>query len=371
VEPLEAEPARQDRERRGVSKQAVVALVAVGVIVAASVASLVLGPGPLGTRFAALRAQAAGSSTAPLPVFQGPSHLTVMAVHGDRDPFVAVIGSHGHPQPLAVDIPPRIVLTLPGSGTGTMTDAASGDLSLLSVSIENMLAAPVEHSVSLDTAGLARAVNAAGGIPVALLERETLSGVTVGPGTVKLSGAQVVDYLSSAASYDRSDHWRAALKGFLKSGVSLDSDDIIAADSISAVNEALSVARGAQTRELPARETEGGLLLPLQGQIRGMLNARFGMHLAEPVPVVVMNGSGKPGVGAKVAERLVPGGFQVVASQNAPKFNYKTTTVYATTQDAFPEAERAGKLLGVGAVTLGKSPVSGLADITIVVGRDL
>jgi hypothetical protein len=347
-----------------------VALVAVGVVVAASVASLILGPGPLATRLAALSAQAAGSSSAPLPQFSGPSHLTVMALHGGRDPLVAVIGSHGNPQPLAVDIPPRIVLTLPGSGTGTVTDAASGDLSLLTVSIENMLGAPVEHAVSLDTAGLARAVNAAGGIPVALLDRDTLGGTAAGPGTVKLSGEQVVEYLTSAAGYDRGDHWRAVLKGLLSSGINLQSDDVIGTDSLSAVNEALSVARGALTRELPSRETEGGLLLPLQGQIRGMLNARFGMHLAEPVPVVVMNGSGKPGVGAKVAEQLVPGGFQVVASQNAPKFNYKSTTVYANTQDALSSAQRAGKLLGVGAVTLGKSPVSGLADITIVVGRD-
>ena len=64
------------------------------------------------------------------------------------------------------------------------------------------------------------------------------------------------------------------------------------------------------------------------------------------------------------------GGFQVVASQNARKFNYKTTTVYANTQASYPAAERAGRLLGAGAVTLGHSPVSGLADITIVVGKD-
>jgi LytR cell envelope-related transcriptional attenuator/LytR_cpsA_psr family len=352
------------------SGQAVVALVAIGAVMVASLVSIVLGPGALGRMVATIAAQKAEGAGAPLPVFQGPSHLTLLAVHGAGEPFVAVVGSRGHPRPLAVDIPSHVVLTLPGSGTGTVADAASGELSLLLVSIENMLAAPVEHAVTLDTAGLARAVNAAGGIPVSLLERENLAGANVGPGTVKLSGGQVIAYLATAQSFDRGDHWRAVLKGFLGTGPTFRADDIVGADDLKAVNAALSVARGAQTRELPARESEGGLLLPLQGQIRGMLNARFGMQVPDPVPIIVMNGSGKPGVGAKVARRLVPGGFQVVGSENAPKFNYRTTTVYANSQAAFPAAERAGKLLGVGAVTLGQSPVSGLADITIVVGRD-
>ena len=101
-----------------------------------------------------------------------------------------------------------------------------------------------------------------------------------------------------------------------------------------------------------------------------MLEVAFKVRVPVPVPVVVLNGSGAPGVGAKVAQKLIPGGFQVVASQNARKFNYKTTTVYANTQASYPAAERAGRLLGAGAVTLGHSPVSGLADITIVVGKD-
>jgi hypothetical protein len=340
-------------------------------VIVGSIASVVLGPGPLGKRIAGTTGgSASGSGVAPLPVFHGPSHLLVLAVTGEPEPFVAVVGSRGHPAPLAVDVQPRVVLTLPGSGTGTVSDAASGDLSLLSVSIENMLAAPVDHAVILGSAGLARAVDAAQGIPVSLLDVETLGGANVGPGTVRLSGKQVADYLATGRSFDREDHWRAVLKAFLDSGIALRSDEVSATDDLAGVNAALAAARGAHTRELPARESEGGLLLPLQGQIRGMLNGPFGMNLPQPVPVVVMNGSGKPGVGAAVARRLVPGGFQVVGSENAPKFNYKSTTVYASNQAAFPAAERAGKLLGVGAVTLQRSPVSGLADITIIVGRD-
>jgi len=353
------------------TRQSLVALVAVSAVIIASIVSLVLGSGPLTRRLASATGSSAFGPGSPLlPVFQGPSHLMVLAVTGGSEPYVALVGSRGHPAPLAVDVQPHIVLTLPGSGTGTVSDAAAGDLSLLSVSIENMVAAPVDHGVILDTADLGRAVDAAGGIPVSLLDAETLGGRNVGPGTVKLSGRQVLDYLAAGRSFDRGDHWRAVLKGFLASGIAFRSDEVTGADSLKGVNASLAAARGALTRELPARESEGGLLLPLQGQIRGMLNGRLGMAVSEPVPIVVMNGSGKPGVGAEVAERLVPGGFQVVGSENAPKFNYKTTTVYATTQSAFPAAERAGKLLGVGAVTLGKSPVSGLADITIIVGRD-
>jgi hypothetical protein len=259
---------------------------------------------------------------------------------------------------------------MPGSGSGTVSDAASGDLGTLSISVANTLGTLPEHGAVLPLAGLARAVDAAHGVPVSLLGVETLGGRNVGPGTVRLSGRQVTDYLTINRGFDRSDRWRAVLRGLLAGGVTLRGDDVTYSDNLQGMNQAITAARGAYARELPTRESEGGLLVPQGDQIRNMLSTAFGIHVPSPVPVVVLNGSGAPGVGAKVARRLVPGGFQVVASQNARKFTHKTTTVFANTQAAYPAAERAGRLLGVGAVTLGRSPVSGLADITIVVGKD-
>jgi hypothetical protein len=347
------------------------AVVAALIVVAASVVSVVLGPGPLAKSFPTRGSTSAvGPSLSPLPVFHGPSHLSVLAIQAEPDPFVALIGSRGERPALGIDIPAQTVLTMPGSGSGTVSDAASGDLRILSISISNTLGALTEHGAILTLDGLSRAVDAARGIPVSILGVETLGGRNVGPGTVRLSGQQVVDYLSINRPFDRTDRWRAVLRGLLSGALSLRSDEVVESDSLSGMNQDIAAARGALTRELPTKESAGGLLVPEGDPIRNMLSVAFGIQVPVPVPVVVLNGSGAPGVGTAVAQKLVPGGFQVVASQNAPRFNYNTTTVYANSQDSFPAAERAGRLLGVGAVTLGRSPASGLADITIVVGKD-
>ena len=85
---------------------------------------------------------------------------------------------------------------------------------------------------------------------------------------------------------------------------------------------------------------------------------------------MVLNGSGVPGAGELVASKLVPGGFRIVASGNAQTFDHAETQIVATTARAETQADRVRGLLGVGTVVLGAGS-SGLADITIVVGRDL
>jgi len=88
------------------------------------------------------------------------------------------------------------------------------------------------------------------------------------------------------------------------------------------------------------------------------------------VPVVVLNGSGLPGVGELVAERLIPEGFRVVVSENAASFDHDVTAIVVADEADRPLAERVRDSLGVGEVQVG-GPASGLADVTVVVGRDL
>jgi hypothetical protein len=121
---------------------------------------------------------------------------------------------------------------------------------------------------------------------------------------------------------------------------------------------------------LPATASEGGLLVTDDAAIRRQLASLFGIEIGPPVRVVVLNGSGVPGVGEIVASKLVPGGFRIVASGNARTFDRRVTQIVATTDQAQAQAEQVRRLLGVGTVVLGAGS-SGLADITIVVGRDL
>jgi len=84
----------------------------------------------------------------------------------------------------------------------------------------------------------------------------------------------------------------------------------------------------------------------------------------------VQNGSGEPGVGEAVAERIIPAGYRVVLSQNAPQgFHVPRTDIMANGPDHEAEARAVQEALGVGRVRVAAVP-SNVGDITIVVGKD-
>jgi hypothetical protein len=95
----------------------------------------------------------------------------------------------------------------------------------------------------------------------------------------------------------------------------------------------------------------------------------FGLPDREVVPVIVLNGSGTPGIGERVAERLIPGGFRLVVSENASSFDHETTLIVVSTKDDRPIGDRVRDLLGVGEVQVAGS-ASDLAGVTVVVGKD-
>jgi hypothetical protein len=74
-------------------------------------------------------------------------------------------------------------------------------------------------------------------------------------------------------------------------------------------------------------------------------------------------------VGEEVADKIVPGGFTVVVSENAQSFDHDETLVVVGSSSDVALGERVRDLLGVGSVNVSVS--SGLAPVTIVVGKDL
>jgi hypothetical protein len=306
------------------------------------------------------------ASSEPAPVYHGPLHLTVIAVRTEPQPFVAVVGSMGERPPVALDVPSHLVLTLP---SGTVADAAQDDPTLLEASISNMLGAWTEHAVVLSKSGLSGIVDEMGGAPVRLEDVLTLDGENVGPGVVTLSGAQVTEYLTTGSSFDQPGRWRAVVAGLLSGGPTIENGDGVEADDAAAVTTALDAATGARILALPTRASGGGLLVPVDDRIRNVLATSFGIASPPPVDVVVLNGSGVPGVAGTIAAKLVPEGFRIAAAQNAPSFDHKETVVYASSRGALGAAQEAARLLGVSRVTLGGA-ASGVADITILVGRD-
>ena len=87
--------------------------------------------------------------------------------------------------------------------------------------------------------------------------------------------------------------------------------------------------------------------MPLQPDLDRQVARRFGFP--NPVPVIVQNGVGAPGLGQDVAAVLLPLGFRVVISQNADVFGYERTRVIANSDGAIADARRIRMRSGSGA----------------------
>lgn len=85
----------------------------------------------------------------------------------------------------------------------------------------------------------------------------------------------------------------------------------------------------------------------------------------------ILNGNGEPGIGQAITARLQPGGFRVVLTRNADRFDYATTriVVYDDSPEQLALARDVRQRLGVGQVELSETP-QGVVDITVVVGAD-
>jgi hypothetical protein len=108
-------------------------------------------------------------------------------------------------------------------------------------------------------------------------------------------------------------------------------------------------------------------MVPLQPELDDLVGSLFGT--ASPIPALVQNGSGTPGIGEDVATLIIPEGFRIVLSTNAAAFDHELTAVVALGDEHRRDARRVHGVLGVGVIHVTQVP-SGLADVTIVVGKD-
>ena len=86
------------------------------------------------------------------------------------------------------------------------------------------------------------------------------------------------------------------------------------------------------------------------------------------VRVQVLNGSGEPGVGTRVAAWLREGGFQVTDVRNADRNDYFASFVVARTSD-LSLAEEVAHYLG-GPPLVRQEWTTDLADVSVLVGSD-
>lgn len=110
----------------------------------------------------------------------------------------------------------------------------------------------------------------------------------------------------------------------------------------------------------PKKEEIDELILKIYGRKNGLIKKR--------VRVIVLNGSGVPGVAGGISKKLIDSGYKIVDNRNADSFKYANTQIISFKMDV-SEAIRIKKLLGLGAIIRKNSPQD-IADIAIVIGKD-
>jgi hypothetical protein len=294
----------------------------------------------------------------------GRPRLVLLAVVGGERPLLAVVGSGGAGRPAAVTLPPEAVAVVPGYGEATFAEASRLPGPMLRAAVANALGVWVDRYAVVEADALAGAVDRAGGLGLRLPAELAGSG---GPSRVTFTGEQLVGFL--AGQGDGADlRWRVALGALLGRPV-LGPGDLAGSDDPGGAVRILRAAGGAEVVPLPTRRVDDGLVLPDLDAVDALAARLFPRPRAEPVRVSVWNGSGTPGVGRLVAERLIPAGFRIVLSENADTLGQPETVITAVGREMRPAAERARELLGVGRVQVQRVP-SGFSDLGIVVGED-
>jgi len=297
----------------------------------------------------------------------GPSRMLALSVSGTALPHMAVIGAASERRPgAALPIPMEMITIVPGQGETETAQVAQLPGASMQVALSNTVGAWAEAYAVITLRQLAVIVDREGGLTVDLPLPVTTGVGVLGPGSTSLTGAQVRALLS-VQSDDAPTYWASVLEGLLAAPPTLQTGDLAASNGVEVVQQILDGAQGGGTLGFPTKVVAGTVTVAAQPDLDGVVTDAFGTQT--PIPAIVQNGNGAPGVGEEVGRMIIPAGFRIVLSQNAATFGLPTTDVIANGDEHLAAAKAARKALGVGRVGVSQVP-SGLGDITIVVGED-
>ena len=309
-------------------------------------------------------------------------------------------------QGAVVYVPAHTAVEVPGRGLQGMGDAlATGGLPLLLVSAESFFGIEIDHYLELPRSGAETLLGELGPLTVdvpnevAVAEERDTRRLLLTEGIQDLHPAALSDLLYTVG--DGSDDvelgsrhlafWDSVLKGFSgtpdrlraafrNAGAAADAAGNSGGEDGDPLDLVASLAALDGTdltlALLPVRQVSVGGAELYASDVDEI--AEFVSTTLPGVPVAtnlarvqVLNGNGSPGVGERVAQKLVGNGFRIELSGNADSFRYKATKVI--TYDASPEgqalATEARDLLGVGEVQV-SGQGQGSVDLTIIVGKD-
>jgi LytR cell envelope-related transcriptional attenuator len=355
----ELRPSRATRSAQVERKWRVQAIVVV-VLIAALIGIAALASGGNDTPSA---------SPAPPPTTAGgstePSDLLAFSISGAPNALAATIGSGGGRASAAVVVPPDLTFVMPGAGemSSDGLQGLPGDQMRLGVS--NIDGAWNAHYATMDLDRFGAVVDRVGGLTVELSDAYPSGTELLGPGSTRLTGAQVISLLRAHAD-DTSARFADVLRAFLAAQPALSPTDLASTDDPQTAASMLATGT-TRVEIMPSQVVGGSVLSTAQPDLDDLMTELFGT--TAPVRAEVRNGNGSPGVGGQVGAQLIPAGFRIVLSDNADTFDYKTTEVIANGTDNETEAAAALDAIGVGKITVSQVP-SGLADVSVTVGQD-
>jgi hypothetical protein len=290
--------------------------------------------------------------TEPEVIPPAPSGLALLAVRTDGGSLPVVVGSTGFGTSGALVVPPAALLVIPGQGESSVREALELPSRQAATAVGNLLGVWIEDQATIEADRLAAIADEVGGVRIGgdLVDGRGVSSMFESSAAGDVVGLQIV------------------MEALLAADVAWSPSDLADADHPGAVIRLLGAASGAEVVRLDADEVASGVLRATPEQVSGALVEAFGGPAEEAVPVIVLNGSGVPGIGEAAAERLLPGGFRVAVSQNASDFDHPETLIVVGSPDDVGLAERVRDLLGVGSVSV--SVGSGIAPVTVVIGKD-
>lgn len=109
---------------------------------------------------------------------------------------------------------------------------------------------------------------------------------------------------------------------------------------------------------------------PQRSELADLVESWWGVKLSEAkvTRLIVYNGAGSPGIAGEAAQQLIRGGFRVVDTKNADRFDYKETQIVVQDKN-MTAGEAVRKVLGTGKV-IDQASDQDVADVIVIIGKD-
>jgi hypothetical protein len=376
--------------RRLIGLLLVVAIVAVGVIFRTEIVDAIEG---WSTRLRDVAA-AEPSTEVGLRSVEGESASVLLVVgSAEEDAAFALLVADPTGPSLLVLLPQDLLLAVPGFGEFRIVDAlVFGGPSLAALTVTNQFGTRIDSVAAVPAGGVAAGLleSLVVDLPVPLFTEDASGGVvrTLAAGESRIVPELVETLLVEQGEGDvfewiqrQGAAWRSVLDAIATEPRVADRITADAGPGGPAAADLLLTVAADPDRiiaTIPVSRADSSMgipsLVPTRNQIDQFVQDRFDHLLIRPggrTRVEILNGNGRIGTTATVAEILVRAGYRVIRTDNADTFEYDETLVIAQGSGAERAAREIVELLGRGLLFLEDQAPSGVVDVSIIVGQDI